>query len=341
MYVDNILDSVDTEEEAMDLYKQTAAVLSKSYFRLRKWASSSRQVIAEIPRNERANPELDLTKDVLVKEKTLGLLWDCEEDVLRFSWPTSSNHVPTKRQILSISARAFDPLGLISPVNITARIPLQELSITQCDWDDVPNENLISRWNVSLQDKEDLGSVSVPRLTRSSTRPYIFRIFCDAGEVAYGAVITATTFPRLELQGAVIAARMAATTVRDLQSSLERVTFWTDSGVVLLWLQATGRPFCTFAENRISEILDITKVNQWKYVPGKENAADILSRGLRLGTLKNSYWFSEPTFLWRTPESWPSNSLKTDVDVSAEELECVEAARFVSVYTSPSSEDVI
>ncbi|KFD67045.1 hypothetical protein M514_20911 [Trichuris suis] len=213
---------------------------------------------------------------------------------------------------------------------------------------------------------EDLGSISVPRLMRPSTRPYTLHVFCDASEVAYRAVmycrsddfesrpcvtllmvrgkaepLRRLTIPRLELQGAVIAARMVATIVRDLQSSLDNVTFWTDSAVVLHWLKATGRRFCTFVENRISEILDITKINQWRYVPGKENLADILSRGSLLGTLKNSHWFSGLTFLWQTPESWPSSSLKTDVDVSAEELECVEAARFVSVCTSPSSEDVI
>ncbi|KFD51896.1 hypothetical protein M514_07225 [Trichuris suis] len=120
MYVDNLLDSVD-------LSKQTTAILSKSGFPLRKWAPSSRQVLAKIPRSERANPQLDLTQEVLGEEKTLGLLWDCEEDVHCFNFSPSSNHTPTKRQILNISARVFDPLRLISPVTITARILLQEL----------------------------------------------------------------------------------------------------------------------------------------------------------------------------------------------------------------------
>ncbi|KFD50421.1 hypothetical protein M513_08648 [Trichuris suis] len=84
VYVDNLLDSVDTEEKAVQLYKQVTTILSRAGFRLRKWASSSRRLLAEVPMSERADPQLDFTKDPLGREKTLGLLWDCESDSFRF-----------------------------------------------------------------------------------------------------------------------------------------------------------------------------------------------------------------------------------------------------------------
>uniref|UniRef100_A0A5S6Q745 Reverse transcriptase domain-containing protein n=1 Tax=Trichuris muris TaxID=70415 RepID=A0A5S6Q745_TRIMR len=45
MYVYNLLDSVDTVEEAKALHQEVTALLNASGFRLRKWASSSRELL--------------------------------------------------------------------------------------------------------------------------------------------------------------------------------------------------------------------------------------------------------------------------------------------------------
>uniref|UniRef100_A0A5S6QTV2 Reverse transcriptase domain-containing protein n=1 Tax=Trichuris muris TaxID=70415 RepID=A0A5S6QTV2_TRIMR len=86
MYVDNLLDSVDSVEEAQEMYRQLVTMLSSSGFRLRQWASSSRELLAGIPVTERADPQVDLARDTLGKEKTLGLVWDCEKDAFCFNW---------------------------------------------------------------------------------------------------------------------------------------------------------------------------------------------------------------------------------------------------------------
>uniref|UniRef100_A0A5S6QMH6 Reverse transcriptase domain-containing protein n=1 Tax=Trichuris muris TaxID=70415 RepID=A0A5S6QMH6_TRIMR len=57
IYVDNLLDSVDTVEEAQELYQQIVTILHNSGFRMRKWASSSRELLALIPPSERAEPQ--------------------------------------------------------------------------------------------------------------------------------------------------------------------------------------------------------------------------------------------------------------------------------------------
>ncbi|KFD64474.1 hypothetical protein M514_23321 [Trichuris suis] len=295
--------------------------------------------------SERADPQLHFTKDPLGREKTLGLLWDCESDSIRFDWSSPAGYAHTKRQILSLTSRVFDPLGFVAPVTIVARILLQELWISKCEWDEVPNEDILAKWRAWLAKTGELPSVTVPRLVRRTDSPYSLHIFCDASRAAYGAVayfrsddvggnphvsflmarakvapLRHLTIPRLELQGAMLATRIASVIVRELRLKSDSVTFWTDSAVVLHSLNTTGRRLCTFVENRVSEIPDVTKISQWRFAPGKENPADVLSRGINPRRLKDTHWFSGPALLGRCPEYWPNKPFENET-VTAEELE--------------------
>ncbi|KAF8789437.1 hypothetical protein HNY73_007375 [Argiope bruennichi] len=51
-----------------------------------------------------------------------------------------------------------------------------------------------------------------------------------------------------------------------------------NSQVVLSWLSSPPRNWKPFVANRTSEILDLIPQNRWRYVPSKENPADIGSR---------------------------------------------------------------
>lgn len=59
-YVDYYLDSVDSEDEAVNLCSQLSTVEAKGGFRLTKWQSSSRKVLSSIAVSERCHPGLDL-----------------------------------------------------------------------------------------------------------------------------------------------------------------------------------------------------------------------------------------------------------------------------------------
>ncbi|KFD50420.1 LOW QUALITY PROTEIN: hypothetical protein M513_08647 [Trichuris suis] len=134
-----------------------------------------------------------------------------------------------------------------------------------------------------------------------------------------------------------LATRIASIIVRELRLKSDSITFWTDSAVVLHWLNTTGRRLCIFVENRVSEILDVTKINQWRFVPGKENPAD---RGINPGRLKDTHWFSGPAFLGRCPEYWPNKPFENET-VTAEELEYIEPARHISVPADAISDDPV
>lgn len=61
---------------------------------------------------------------------------------------------PTKRNVLRIAAKLFDPLGLISPVMVVLRMLLQELCLSKCDWDILipqPGRNRLQKWLTGLE----------------------------------------------------------------------------------------------------------------------------------------------------------------------------------------------
>ena len=111
-YVDNYLDSVDTEEEAINRTKQLTDLLLLGGFRLTKWLSSSRAVLSSLDTEELMTPNLDLDLDNLPVERTLGILWNCQSDSFNFMINVKQD-TTTKRKILSEVSRVFDPLGFL------------------------------------------------------------------------------------------------------------------------------------------------------------------------------------------------------------------------------------
>ncbi|XP_062557948.1 uncharacterized protein LOC134222815 [Armigeres subalbatus] len=75
----------------------------------------------------------------------------------------------------------------------------------------------------------------------------------------------------------------------------------------------------TFIANRVSSIQTITYGNPWQHVAGKENPADLVSRGLQIDDLlKSSLWKDGPTWLKESPSKWineSSETMPTEIDL--------------------------
>lgn len=82
MYVDDLMKSLSDTNEAIGLVSQLRQLLEKGGFRLTKWYSNSREVLATIPESESANSVKDLELDRLPTESALAIKWNTEEDVL-------------------------------------------------------------------------------------------------------------------------------------------------------------------------------------------------------------------------------------------------------------------
>jgi len=71
--------------------------------------------------------------------------------------------------------------------------------------------------------------------------------------------------------------------------------------------------------NRIGEIQRLTTPDQWKYVPTKQNPADIASRGISVSKLAcESLWWNGPEFLMLPKGQWPNRSVENDERVCDE-----------------------
>lgn len=69
--------------------------------------------------------------------KVLGVLWDPQEDWLQFSIvEVAATTEPTKRNIVSIIGKFYDPLGFLAPVIIRFKRLLQKLCEQKLQWDE-------------------------------------------------------------------------------------------------------------------------------------------------------------------------------------------------------------
>ena len=130
----------------------------------------------------------------------------------------------------------------------------------------------------------------------------------EDGQIEYSFVIAKSrtaptpfvTVPRLELQAAVIVARMDSLFKREIVIPIARVVFWTDSTITLQCIRNETRWFKTHVASRVIEISNSSKPDQWRLVPGKENPVVDASRGQTLRyILQNERWFRESYFFWR------------------------------------------
>ena len=84
--MDDLLKSVNDNATVICIQKDLTTLLSKDGFRLTKWSSLSRNVLAEIQEKEKASRFIDLDFDDLPIERLLCLKWNTETDCqLRFS----------------------------------------------------------------------------------------------------------------------------------------------------------------------------------------------------------------------------------------------------------------
>ena len=126
-YADDLLKSVITTEEAVNLAKKIADVMRRGGFRLTKFKSNDKDVVNSKPVAERAKSFQTTSFNDNISERTLGVKWDVTKNIFTFDTVKVREEDVTKRNILKTIASIFDPVGFVAPFLVTGKIFLQEL----------------------------------------------------------------------------------------------------------------------------------------------------------------------------------------------------------------------
>ncbi|KAM3936841.1 uncharacterized protein RB166_001498 [Leptodactylus fuscus] len=105
------------------------------------------------------------------------------------------------------------------------------------------------------------------------------------------------TIPRLELCGAVLAVEIADFIQYELDIHVDDVQFYTDSKVVLGYINNQTKRFYVYVSNRVERIRKSSKPEQWHYVPSHLNPADCATRPSSVSAFAKSSWLTGPEFL--------------------------------------------
>ena len=99
--------------------------------------------------------------------KVLGSNWNTHSDELFFDFEdliTYAKLLPiTKRALLKLSAKIFDPLGFLSPFTIGLKVMFQILCCEQIDWDKELHRDSRDMFNSFVTDLQHLSNIMVPR----------------------------------------------------------------------------------------------------------------------------------------------------------------------------------
>ena len=199
--------------------------------------------------------------------------------------------------------------------------------------------------------------LTMPRCFVSPNKPSRINqlhCFCDALQLAYGAVIyirsqsanaISTGFviarakvaplkqisiPKLELQAAVLGCRLMQFVSKQLTIPVTSGHFWSDSEAVLAWMKRKDK-VKTFIANRVQEIRNNTDVSKWQHISGKLNPADQVTGGIPACDI-NVFWLTTPALLSDQESHWKNSLSKkkeTNVTMETSNDECIiDVSRF-------------
>ncbi|GFV07384.1 uncharacterized protein TNCV_1765451 [Trichonephila clavipes] len=273
LYVDDVISGADDISQALKVSKDAETIMKNVSMKLRKWNSN---------------------------DQTLMITWEEEGLETHPRHPDDrllqldTSKPITKRIVLQSAGKIYDPVGFLSPYTIRIKYLLQELWLRKLSWDDELPPDIHAAWSQWWLELPFLSELKIPRKILDSSgdsSEVQIHTFSDASQKAYGAAaflrvkhkdrvsvdlvtsksrvapLKRLSLPRLELMGALLAARLA----KEVKKILDQ---------------------------KVHEIQSLTDPNSWFHCSGKDNPADLLTRGISVDALTtNSKWWNGSSFL--------------------------------------------
>lgn len=347
-YVDDYLDSFNTDEEALKMLQDVTLVHSRGGFEITNWITNSPKIVETLQMDNKMVKNLNFDDDQS-SERVLGMFYNLESDQFQFKLKFHKvdedllkyNRKPTKREVLRILMSIFDPIGFLGQFTVYMKILLQSIWASGIGWDDVLPDSLYEKWKLWMDELPKVKELRIPRCYTESLPIAVkvdLHVFVDASEAAFAAVAymriedvhgnvqvvfvgsknrvapqKMLSIPRLELQAAVLGTRLAKIIEDEHSLKFHRKIFWSDSRTVLCWLNSDARSYKQFVGHRISECLDASSVHDWRWIPTKLNVADDCTKWVKVPEYNiNCRWYAGPEFLRSNEVDWPLESKKFD-----------------------------
>ena len=199
----------------LEIMHKSKAIMKEAGFNLCKFKSIDPEVRSEIAKLEVATKGHEVKQQVVEDSETftrstiglphsesesntkvLGINWDTNND--RFFFELSkviefaASLPPTKRSLLKIAAKIFDPLGCLSVYTINLKIIFQQLCFSKLSWDEELQGDSRVHYDKLLQDMNVLQGAYIPRslFFKGKGVPSVqIHAFSDASEIAYATVV--------------------------------------------------------------------------------------------------------------------------------------------------------
>ncbi|XP_063897002.1 uncharacterized protein LOC135118557 [Helicoverpa armigera] len=304
-YMDDLVHGQNSIEDAKRVVAELIALLKKGGFNLRKWTSNEASILEGLPDNQKSTKANIEFSPETSNTKMLGMMWNQKQDTFTYQWRLCEQKSLTKRILLSEISKLYDPLGFLSPATIKAKLLFQKVWISKTNWDDSLPYDITAEWEKLRKEFPSINKISVTRWLQCTEDTIEIHGFCDASEKAYACVVysrvknsngdfTTTiiaaktkvaplskkmSLPRLELCGALLLAKLMEKIKSTLSYKNLQIHCWSDSKVVLAWLQGDINRWDKYVANRVTQINNIIPAKQWDYVKSEENSADCATRG--------------------------------------------------------------
>ncbi|GFV45767.1 integrase catalytic domain-containing protein [Trichonephila clavipes] len=305
LYVDDVISGADDISQALKVSKDAETIMKNFSMKLRKWNSNDQTLMRTWKKEGlETHPRHPDDSSKIPSSKVLGIPWDVVHDYFTIDvkglLQLDTSKPITKREL------CFNQLGKYT------------IQLGSCHPTQLGSNAYYKNFGY--------GKLKIPRKILDSSgdsSEVQIHTFSDASQEAYGAAaflrvkhkdgvsvdlvtsksrvapLKRLSLPRLELMGALLAARLAKEVKKILdQRCSTRAFFWTDSQVTLHWIKGPSHRWKPFVANRVREIQSLTDPNSWFHCSGKDNPADLLTRGISVDALTtNSKWWNGSSFL--------------------------------------------